>query len=203
MKKQLESKVLRMAGAFILVNLAMIGSASAHCDSMDGPVIGAARSAIERRDVTPVLRWVPKNSERTIEAAFARTLAEGSRGKEFQDKADRKFFEKLVKVHRESEGEPFTGIKPAGHIEPIVAAADKALAEKDIDHLATDLSAELEKSIRAKFEAAAHSSEYADQSVERGREYVGNYVRYVHFVEELKNMAEAGVADGVSSKHSH
>jgi len=46
----------------------------------------------------------------------------------------------------------------------------------------------VEKSIRDKFEKAAHSKEYADQSVEKGREFVSNYVQYVHFVEEVSNM---------------
>lgn len=32
----------------------------AHCDTMDGPVIADARQALEKADVTPVLKWVKK-----------------------------------------------------------------------------------------------------------------------------------------------
>ncbi|MFA7269504.1 MAG: DUF6448 family protein [Sterolibacterium sp.] len=178
------------AGALVLANFAMVGTASAHCDALDGPVITETRSALEKKDVTPLLKWVPEKGERAIKDAFAQTLAERTGGKAAQEAADRKLFEKLVRVHRESEGAPFTGIKSAGQIPPVVAEADAALEKKNVDHLAKHIAAQVEKSIRDKFEKAAHSKEYANQSVEKGREFVGNYVQYVHFVEEVNNMTE-------------
>lgn len=195
MKNLIKTKTVLAAGVLIVANLAMSGTASAHCDGLDGPVIIEARSALEKKDVTPLLKWVPKNDEPTIKAAFAQTLSERAGGKGHQEAADLKLFEKLVRVHRESEGAPYTGIKPAGQIAPVVAEADAALAKKNVDHLAKHIAALVEKSIRDKFEKAAHSKEYADQSVEQGREFVSNYVQYVHFVEEVKNMV------GESTEH--
>lgn len=190
MKNYMKFQTALAAGVLILANFAMAGAASAHCDGLDGPVITEARSALEKKDVTPLLKWVPQSGERAIKDAFAQTLAERTGGKAAQEAADRKLFEKLVKVHRESEGAPFTGIKPAGQIPPVVAEADAALEKKNVDHLAKHIAAQVEKSVRDKFEKAAHSKEYANQSVEKGREFVSNYVQYVHFVEEVSNMTE-------------
>ena len=39
-----------------------------HCDSMDGPVVSAARAALEREQVSLVLPYVPKESERDVSA---------------------------------------------------------------------------------------------------------------------------------------
>jgi hypothetical protein len=39
----------------------------AHCDTMDGPVVTTAKAALEKGDVTPVLKWVKENLPRQAE----------------------------------------------------------------------------------------------------------------------------------------
>lgn len=130
MKNIIKTKTVLATGILILANFAMAGTASAHCDGLDGPVIIEARSAIEKKDVTPLLKWVPAEGEGAVKDAFARTLQERTHGKAAQAAADRRLFETLVRIHRESEGAPFTGIKPAGQIAPVVIEADAALDKK-------------------------------------------------------------------------
>ncbi len=182
-------KTVLATGIVALTNFAMAGTAEAHCDGLDGPVIIEARSALEKKDVTPLLKWAPSKNEGEIKEVYAKTLQERTSGKTAREAADHKLFETLVRVHRESEGASFTGIKPAGQIAPVVREADAALDKKNVDRLAKHLAAQLEKSIRDKFEKAVHSKEYAGQSVDKGREFVNNYVQYVHFVEALNGMA--------------
>ena len=207
MKNLLKTKTAAVASVLIIANFALAGNAAAHCDGLDGPVIIEARSALEKKDVTPLLKWVPEASEHTIKESFNKTLQERTKSKAAQEAADRKLFETLVRVHRESEGAPFTGIKPAGQIVPVVMEADAALAKKDVDLLAKHIAEQVEKSVHEKFEKAAHSREFADQSVAKGREFVSNYVQYVHFVEGLNNMAtqppEHHAADAKTSGHAH
>jgi hypothetical protein len=64
----------------------------AHCDTLDGPVVGEARMALEKGDVSPLLKWVTKEHEREIRNAFARTLAVRAKGREARELADRFFF---------------------------------------------------------------------------------------------------------------
>lgn len=47
----------------------------AHCDTLDGPVVAAARAALAAGDVTPLLKWVSIDEEENIRAAFKHTLA--------------------------------------------------------------------------------------------------------------------------------
>ena len=46
------------------------------------------------------------------------------------------FFETLVRIHRAGEGEPYTGMKPAGRdLGPAVPAADKAIVDGKLEPL--------------------------------------------------------------------
>ena len=112
--------------------LATPQDASAHCDTLDGPVIQDARKAIAARDITPVLKWVKAKDEKAVRAAFKKVLA--GKGKN-PEAAEQSFFTTLVRIHRAGEGAPFSGLKPAGAVEPAVAEADKALATVHPMHL--------------------------------------------------------------------
>src|SRR5512140_2714587 len=83
--------------------------ARAHCDSMQGPVVAAARVALQKGDVTPALRWVKPADEAEIHRAFAQAMSVRKAGGTARDLADRYFFETLVRVHRAGEGAPYTG----------------------------------------------------------------------------------------------
>lgn len=45
-----------------------------HCDSLDGPVVTAARQAFAVADVNVILPYVPVDGEDEIRSAFARVL---------------------------------------------------------------------------------------------------------------------------------
>ncbi|MFZ1438146.1 MAG: DUF6448 family protein [Candidatus Microthrix subdominans] len=85
----------------------------AHCDTADGPVVAAAKVALEKGDITPVLKWVKPAAESEIRAAFTRALAVRQKGPDAQALADQFFFENLVRIHRAGEGAPYTGILTA------------------------------------------------------------------------------------------
>jgi len=161
------------------------GKAFAHCDTLDGPVIQDARAALEQADVTPVLKWVKKDAEPETRAAFDKALAERKSDK---DAADMGFFETLVRVHRAGEGASFSGLKPSGSVEPVIAGADKALETGSIDDLTQEMSEHLASGVKERFERAFELKKHKDESVEAGREYVEAYVEYVHYVEGLHQM---------------
>ncbi len=89
-------------------------SVQAHCDGLDGPVVGAAQKALETSDVNKVLIWVSPQDADEIKNAFQQTLAIRKLSSEAQTFADHYFFETLVRIHRAGENAPYTGLKPAG-----------------------------------------------------------------------------------------
>ena len=169
-----------------LIGLMRPAPASAHCDSLDGPVVQAAREALERAEVTPVLKWVRRQDEAEIRRAFRRTLEVRALGEEARELADTWFFETLVRIHRAGEGAPYTGLKPAGQEPPAgIAAADRALDNGDGAALAARIGESAAAALRERYERVIALRDYTPDDVEAGRRYVHAYVEYIHFVEKL------------------
>lgn len=172
----------------------------AHCDTLGGPVIKAAKKALESGDVRPVLIWVQKQDEATIQKAFQKTLAVRKLNAEAQELADMYFFETLVRIHRAGEGAPFTGLKPAGAEEPPIAAADKAVESGRVDELAGEISAHVSAGIKKHFHDLMEKKKTMMKSVEAGREFVAAYVTFIHYVEKLY-LDAAGSAEHGTAAH--
>ena len=94
--------IVRHAAGMVAVLALLLtpSAAAAHCDTLDGPVVKAARAAIAANDVTLVLRWVKPEHEGEIRTAFNQTMRVRTGGADAQALADRYFFETLVRVHR-------------------------------------------------------------------------------------------------------
>jgi hypothetical protein len=181
-------------GTVLVTLLLSVGLAMAHCDTLDGPVVLDARAALEKGDVTPVLKWVRAEDEKEISEVFARAVKVRAMGNEARDLADRHFLETLVRVHRAGEGMAFTGLKAADTTDPGIAAADKALAEGSADKLADKVAESVAAGIRDRFTKALAAKAHAGDSVAAGRTYVAAYVAYVHYVEAVHAMTTAASA---------
>jgi hypothetical protein len=185
MTKTLSATVLAVA---LLVGMGWLGLAGrvyGHCDTMDGPVVKTAQAALGKGDVMPVLKWVKAQQEAETREAFKKTLAVRGLSPEAKDLADRYFFETLVRLHREGEGAPYTGLKPAGEVEPIIAASDKALETGSVEGLTREIVKLVSDGIHRRFAETMEKKKHADQNVAAGREFVGAYVEFVHYIERL------------------
>ena len=191
----------RTPGRFVLAVTAVLAlvvpanTASAHCDTLNGPVVAAARLALQKGDVTPVLKWVKAADEGEIRRAFEQTLVVRKAGPQAQELADRYFFETLVRVHRQGEGAPYTGLKPGTDLDPAVAAADKAIEDGSVERVIQLVTGDVATGIRHRFARVVEARKHADHSVEAGREFVAAYVEYVHYVENVELVA-SGKASG-------
>jgi hypothetical protein len=177
------------AGVLLALLLALPPLAWGHCDTLDGPVVVDAKTALAKGDVAPVLKWVPAAGEKEVREAFSKTLAVRKAGKEAQDLADTWFFETLVRVHRASEGAPYTGLKSGGAEEETIVAADKALATGKVDELVTLVVEAVEHGIRHRFQETAEKKKHAEHDVEHGRAYVASYVEFIHYGERIYQAA--------------
>jgi hypothetical protein len=169
---------------------------SAHCDTMNGPVVTAAKKALETGNVNLVLIWVQKKDEALIKEAFQKTLAVRKLNQDAQKLADMYFFETLVRIHRVGEGVAYTGLKPTEtEVEPGIAAADKSLEIGSNKELLKHLTDAAAQGIDEQFNQAIAKKNYKKDDIDAGREYVEAYVRYIHYVERLFQAVE-GPAEG-------
>lgn len=170
--------------------LAWTTPALAHCDTLDGPVVSAARKALDTGNPNLVLIWVQKNDEAEIRNAFQKARNVRKMGGEARELADMYFFETLVRVHRAGEGAAYTGLKAAGMVEPPVAAADKAIETGNLQSLAKLIFARTEKGLHGHFEPMMAKKKYNPNDVDAGRAYTSAYVEFVHYAERLYDAAE-------------
>jgi quercetin dioxygenase-like cupin family protein len=175
--------------------------ARAHCDTMDGPVVKAAQRALESGAENHVLIWVRPEDEKEIRNAFRHALAVRKLGAEARTLADRFFFETVVRLHRQGEGEPFTGLKPAGtDLGTVIPATDRALASGSIAELESLLLEGVRHGLHERFGRAVATRNYAADDVAAGRAHVAAYVALTHYAEEVHAVSTGSAHPTASHK---
>jgi hypothetical protein len=164
----------------------------AHCDSYDGPVIKDAIKALKTNDVNPVLKWLTKEQENEITVLFHKTYKLQNGDKEVYEIVKKHFFETLVRLHRETEGEPYTGLKPAGTTKQIIQMTDEAIKEGNVDGFLLKFNKHFEKVVREKYDKVLQLSKVKDNSTEEGRDFVAAYVNYTHTIMAMHDILEHG-----------
>ena len=198
---------LIMACSLLALVIFIPSHVRAHCDTLDGPVVTTAKTALEKGDITPVLKWVKSNDEKEVKEVFQKVLIARKASPEAREIADRYFFETLVRIHRAGEGAPYTGLQ-AGPAEPIILEADKSLQTGSIEEITKHMTALVTKGIKKRFTNTLERKKHADESVAAGREFVEAYVDYTHYLERLYNDAAGqaavhGKADEGKEKGGH
>lgn len=171
----------------------------AHCDTMDGPVVAAAISAIKQQNVNFALIWVQPEHEQEIRKAFDLTMKVRVLSADARRLADHYFFETLVRIHRNGEGIPYTGIKPTGTpVDKNILAADQSIALGSLAPLKPLIPPSQFKELKRLFEKAMSLKTFDPNNVSAGRQYVEAYVQYFHFAE-----AASAHHSRNNSDHSH
>ena len=186
---------LATAASLAATLLAAAPRAEAHCDSMTGPVVVDAKSAIAKGDVAPVLKWVSARQEAEVREAFRRTLAVRKLGADAQQLADTSFFETLVRLHRVTEGFPYTGLKAGGNEPAFIGRLESALSSGSVDDFARMVGEHAASGVKGRFAKALEAKKEADASPAGGRAYVAAYVDLMHYT---KAVVEAVHAEGGS-----
>ena len=187
---------LMLIGIMIFVFLGIpTQKANSHCDTKSGPVISAAKEALKTGNINLVMIWVKPEAEAEIKNAFEKTLEIRKLNPKAQDFADNYFFETLVRIHRQGEGAPYTGIKEDGEIEPPIKASDKALETESDVEIIKMLSHHIHKGVSEKFKEMIEHKNFEKNNVNAGREFVSKYVTFMHYVE--------GIYNAINISHGH
>lgn len=172
---------------FLLIGVYFLTStASAHCDTMEGPVVKASQKAIETGNINYVLKWVQAKDEQEINNLFEKVMRVRKLNDEAKELADMYFFETVVRVHRMGEGEPYTGIKPAGyHSSEGIEAADIAIEKNSLSEILAQIPNGKHEEVKKLFSDLQSKMNYDVNNVTAGRKYVAAYVHFIHYVESL------------------
>lgn len=172
-----------------------------HCDALNGPVVLTAQQALDKSDVTAVLKWVRPQDESEIRRAFAQTVQVRSESPAAKALADRWFFETLVRIHREGEGAPFTGLKGEDFkVDEGISLADQSIETSSLEAAEKALLAVVSSGLRERYAQVMKAREHADHNVDAGRQYVRAYVEFIHYTERLHQAATTSAAHAATAE---
>ncbi|SHF97624.1 hypothetical protein SAMN05443144_11653 [Fodinibius roseus] len=187
-----------LASIFTLVfMLGSVSAGQAHCDRINGPVATDARKALETGDISHALIWITDQQAEELKSKFEQSLKVYTRGGQSQELAERYFMSETVRLHREAEGMPFTGLKPAQSSSKDIQVAEKALTSGKLAPVNDMLANEIRKKTSELYTRAMEAKSKKDNSVEAGRRWVDAYVQYIVYVHKLYQNIQAGPAHGV------
>lgn len=176
----------------------------AHCDTADGPAARDARRALEAGNVNHALKWIPADGEAELRDVFEKAMRVRAAGGEAAELADRLFLETLVRLHRMGEGVGFTGVQPSGaHVDPVVAAADAAIASGSDEELLRLVSEERRTELDERFQAAVALQGFDVDDVAAGRRYLAAYVDFFQYAEGEDHGHAHGAAHAHEPVHAH
>lgn len=168
----------------VFMILAFSKKASAHCDTMDGPVASDGMKALESKNINYALKWIMPEGEEELSKIFQLSLKVRKLNEDAKELADRYFLENLVRIHRAGEGAPFTGLLPSGMpIDEKVAAADKCIEIGNLIPLEGLVSPEEMPELEKRLHKALALKDFDPNDVQAGREYVNAYVKFFKFAE--------------------
>lgn len=174
-----------------------------HCDSLDGPVVTAARRALDTADVNVVLPFVPAEAEGEVHAAFDRVLPLRRTDTQARETAELWFFETVVRLHRAGEGAPYTGLKQAGlPVGPAIPLAERAIESGSCDRLADFLTDVLRDELEHRLAAVRELAARRRRSLGDDRRYVQAMLGYQVFSHQLYEAMRA-TDHHEAGAHSH
>jgi hypothetical protein len=204
--RRLAAPALALALGAAAVGFGQPTPAQAHCDSVEGPVVAAARQSLETGDAAPALAYVPAAAEPELSGAFRSALAVRRMGGDAAALADRYFFETTVRLHRAGEGAPYTGLKETVPADPALEAAEAALQTGSLDGVQTELRASVEQGVAARFAAvrAARTRAAEERTVAAQRERAEAELLFEKYVVGVRQAAVGSAPDAEAAPaHAH
>lgn len=175
-----------MSGLFISLIILAVSTKIVfpHCDTMDGPLVKDAQLALERNNVNYALKWVRLDKEKEINTTFKLVMKVRALNADAKELAENYFFDTLVRIHRNGEGESFTGVKPHGTpIEEAIIAADKSIEIGNLSPLKKITPKEKMAELKKRFDKVMSLKKFNVNDVKKGREYIEAYVQFFKFAE--------------------
>lgn len=155
-------------------------------DITNGPVMGAAKMALDTGNVNYVLIWVPEASENQLKNLFEKTFCERRAGKDMQDIAINWYFETVKRLHRAGERRLYTCLKPDGPDEsPVFPKVNRAIETGVADEIIGFIPKTQDHDFRYRFHHLIEKKNYDVNNVAAGRGYVAEFIDFILYLHHL------------------
>jgi hypothetical protein len=196
-------KRLSLSILFLVLVLIIPQNTLGHCDSVEGPVVLAAKRSLQTGNLNHALIWVSEEDEVEIQNMFEKVNKVRNHNEEVKSLADLYFFETVVRVHRMGEGVGYTGLKNESFKpEEGIEAADIAIENNSVENILAHLDETEHAKVKHYFEDLQAKRNYHIYDIKSGKEYVKSYVHFIHYIEKLFGGGNEH-ENHKTKKHSH
>ena len=125
------------------------------------------------------------------------------KGENVKEIADLWFFETVVRLHREGEGAPYTGLKPASDEGPVIPIVEQAIEDDDPTDLEDFLAGELNEEIEERLNNLISLKDYDEDDVPAAREYIEAMFEFTLYSHHLYEYIVSDIGHGDIGGHKH
>jgi hypothetical protein len=153
----------------------------------DGPVIKAAKAALESGNANRILIWIPEESENTLKNLLERACCARSTRQDGRDRTAEWYFETVNRLHTVSHGLNSLSISTKTPEEnAIILLVEGACESGNFEDIVTRIPDTPSGEMRQRFEDLMKKRiSYCEENCVTGRMYVSAFVDFIAFVKNL------------------
>jgi hypothetical protein len=171
---------------FILTKEGM--NMSKYSDKIQGPVMNAAKMALETGNVNYILIWVPQESENSLKNLLEKTCCEGSSKKNLQNHTFDWYFETVNRLHSANWWILYRCLKPGGLDEsPLVLNVERAINIGNFEEIIGDIPDTCAGEVKQRFQQVMDKRNYPVNNIAAGRVYVSAFFDFIGYVHNLSS----------------
>jgi hypothetical protein len=154
----------------------------------NGPVMRAAKMALETGNANYVLIWVSEKSENTLKNLLEKTCCERSSRKNMQNGAIDWYFETVNRLHSVNRRMLYTCLKPGVLDEsPIVLKVERAIETGNFEEIKGVIPNIHAGDVQQRFHYVMDKRNYEVNNIAAGRAYVSAFFDFIGYVHNLSS----------------
>ena len=153
-----------------------------------GPVISAARKALETGNACHILIWVPPESENTLRNLLEKTCCKQNLDRDAKDPSVDWYFKTVSHIHSTYYGPRNLDISTKKPQEQtIIAMVQRARESGNFEEISTVIPDTPAGELRQRFEAVMKKRACCANTIAAGRDYVSAFTAFVAFINDLRS----------------
>ena len=152
----------------------------------NGPVMRAAKMALETGNANYILIWVPEESENTLKNLIEKTCCERSSRKNIQNLAINWYFQTVSRLKYANGWPHCPGMKSERSDEkPIVLMVERAIETGNIEEIIGVIPCTHAGDVRQRFHHVMDKRNYNVDNIADGRAYVSSFIDLIVYLNNL------------------
>ena len=152
-------------------------------DDMQGPVVKAAKMALETGNVNYILIWLPEESENTLKNLLEKTCCTRSSRMNVQNQAYDWYFETVNRIYLSSRSPDYYTTQSRGLAGKLFLKIDRAIESGNFEEIRDIIPGTHAADVKQRFQHVMDTRNFSVNDITAGRAYVSaffDFTRHVH-----------------------